>query len=82
MNTEIAVLNKINAANVIALRNGQDANQVLVALAEQQILQAKRDRDAEARAFNQHIQFMSEGQTAMNAQSAGASDAMLNWRMP
>jgi hypothetical protein len=67
---------------VIAVRNGQDTNQVLLALAEQQIIQAKRDRDAEARAFNQHIQFMTEAQTAMSAQSAGASDAMLNWRMP
>jgi hypothetical protein len=82
MNTEIAVLNKINAANIIALRNSQDANKALVALAEQQILQAKRGRDAEARAFNQHIGFMTNGQALMAAQSGGASDAMRAWRMP
>lgn len=82
MNTEIAVLNKINAANVIALRNGQDTNKVLVALAEQQVVQAKRERDAEARAFNQHIGFMTNAQPLMTAQSAGASAAMLAWRMP
>jgi hypothetical protein len=51
MNTEIAVLNKINAANVIGLRNTQDTNKLLVALAEHEILQAKRQRDAEAQAF-------------------------------
>ena len=82
MNTEIAVLNKINAAHVMALRNGQDTNKVLVALAEEQILQAKRERDAEARAFNQHIGYMTQAQGLMNAQSAGASAAMLAWRMP
>ena len=30
MNTEIAVLNKINAANIVALRNTQDTNKLLV----------------------------------------------------
>ena len=47
MNTEIAVLNKINAANVIALRNTQDANKLLATLAEEKIIEAKRyQRDA------------------------------------
>ena len=82
MNTEIAVLNKINAANVVALRNGQDTNKVLVALAEQQTLQAKRERDAEARAFNEHISFMTNAQAMMSSQASGASTAMLAWRMP
>ena len=35
MNTEVAVLNKINAANVIGLRNRQDTNKLLGALAEE-----------------------------------------------
>jgi hypothetical protein len=82
MNTEIAVLNKINAANVIGLRNAQDTNKLLVALAEAQIIQAKRQRDAEAQAFNSHIQFMTNGQAVMAAQSANASSAMLAWNMP
>lgn len=82
MNTEIGVLNKINAAGVIGLRNTQDTNKVLAALAEEQILESKRERDAEARAFNEHIQFMSQGQAVMAAQAAGASSAMLAWRMP
>ena len=34
MNSEVAVLNKINAANIIALRNSQDANKLLATLAE------------------------------------------------
>lgn len=82
MNTEIAVLNKINAAGVIGLRNTQDTNKVLVAMVESQVLQAKRQRDAEAEAFNDHIQFVAQGQAVMAAQATGASSAMLAWRMP
>jgi isoleucyl-tRNA synthetase len=82
MNTEIAVLNKINAANLIDVRNTQDANKLLVAMTEQQILQAKRQRDAEAQAFNEHIQFVTNGQAVMAAQAANASSAMLAWQMP
>jgi len=81
-NTEIAVLNKINAASVIGLRNGQDTNKLLVALAEERIIEAKRQRDAEAAAFNNHIRFMTDAQAVLNAQSANASSAMLAWRMP
>jgi hypothetical protein len=82
MNTEIAVLNKINAADLIAVRNSRDTNKLLVALAEQQILDTKRTRDAQAQAINNHIRFMAEGKAAMAAQAAGASEAMLAWRMP
>lgn len=82
MNTEVAVLNKINAANLIAVRNAQDTNKLLVALAEQRVIDAKGSRDAEVRAINEHIQFMSEGKAAMTAQASGASQAMLDWRMP
>jgi hypothetical protein len=82
MNTEIAVLNKIDAANLINLRNSQDTNKLLAALAEEQIINAKRQRDDEAQTINNHIRFMAEGQGAMAAQAANASAAMLAWRMP
>jgi hypothetical protein len=82
LNTELAVLNKINAAGVIQLRASQNANKLLVALAESKLIEAKRTRDAEARAFNQHISFMQNEQTELSAQAAGASEAMLAWRMP
>jgi hypothetical protein len=82
MNTEVAVLNKINAANIFGLRTAQDTNQLLVAVAEQQIIQAKRQRDAEAQAINNDIRFRTEGKAVMAAQTAGVSQAMLAWRMP
>jgi len=82
LNTEISVLNKINAANLIALRNGQDTNQLLVALAEQQIIDAKRKRDAEATAINSHIQFMAQEQSVLRAQTGDPSARMLAYRIP
>lgn len=82
MNTEIAVLNKINAANLISVRSAQDTNKLLVSLTEQEIIDAKRKRDAEARAINQHIRFVTEEQSVLRAQAGHASEAMLAWRMP
>jgi hypothetical protein len=68
-NTEVGVLNKINAATVIAIRNGQDTNKLLVALAEQQIITAKRQRDAETEAINNHITMMGQGKAILDQQS-------------
>lgn len=82
MNTEIAVLNKMNAASLIGVRTSQDTNKLLVALAETQAIEAKRTRDAEAQSINNHIRFMSEGRDVMTAQGANASGAMLAWRLP
>lgn len=82
LNTEIAVLNKINAADLINLRNTQDTNKLLAALAEQQIIEAKRKRDAEAAAFDQHIQFMGREQAILQSQTGDPSARMMAYRMP
>jgi len=79
-NTEIGVLNKINASNVVALRNGQDTNKLLVALTEQQLIAAKRQRDAEVAAINIHVQMMSQGQQILKDQSSNWTSAMLAYR--
>jgi hypothetical protein len=80
-NTEIAVLNKINAANVIALRNEQDTNKLLAALAEQQLIQAKRERDSEVKAVNTQIQMLGEGQAILSAQSSAWTSAMADYHL-
>jgi type IV secretion system protein TrbJ len=82
MNTEIGVLNKINAANMVSVRNTQDTNKLLVTLAEQRLIDAQREREAEARAINNHTLFLAEGRAILDAQAAGSSAAMLAWRMP
>ena len=82
LNSEIAVLNKINAANLVGLRNGQDTNQLLVALAEQEVVDGKRKRDAEASAIDEHIRFIGEEQGLLRAQTGDPSARMLAYRMP
>ncbi len=82
MNTEIAVLNKINAAHLIGVRSEQDTNKLLAALTEERLIDAKRQRDAEAQAFNEHIRFVTDAKAVMAAQAQNASSAMLAWRMP
>jgi len=82
LNSEIAVLNKINAANLVGLRNGQDTNDLLVALAEEEVVDAKRKRDAEAGAINQHIRFVGEEQEILRAQTGDPSARMMAYRMP
>jgi hypothetical protein len=82
LNTEAAILNKVNAASLIGLRSAQDTNQLLASLAEEQILAAKRTRDAEAQAIHQHVRFMAEGKAVLASQAADSSQAMLAWRMP
>ncbi len=82
MNTAVAVLNKMSAAGVIALRSAQDTNALLIALAEQEAVEAKRMHDAEARAINHHIRFVAQARPVLAAQSAGTTDAMRTWRMP
>src|SRR6516162_8808287 len=56
LNTEVSVLNKVNATNVLALQNAQDTNKLLVAVLEQQTILAKHLRDAEASAANADIE--------------------------
>ncbi len=82
MHTEVSELNKINATNVVALRNARDANLLLASIAESQIVAAKRSRDADSQAINQHTRFMSDGKAILDSQARDASQAMLNWRMP
>jgi hypothetical protein len=82
MNTEIAVLNKINAANLMSVRSTQDTNKLLVALAEEQLVDAKRKRDVEAQTIHNHIRFMADERAILTAQTAGAGDALRSWHMP
>ncbi|MCX6592337.1 MAG: hypothetical protein NTZ56_12515 [Acidobacteria bacterium] len=82
MNTEVAVLNKIGAASIVNLRATQDTNKLLVALAEQEVVNAKRQRDSDSVAINNHIRYMAEGREYLNSQKDGSSDAMLAYRLP
>jgi hypothetical protein len=81
-NTQIAVLNKINAAGTIALRAGQDTNKLLVALLEQQITHSKRRRDAEAAAINAHVAFQQRASEIGLEGIRGTTQVLANFRLP
>src|SRR5260370_566092 len=56
LNTEVSVLNKINAAGVLTLRTLQDSNKLLASLVEQQTILAKQQREATTNSINADIQ--------------------------
>ena len=55
LNSEVSVLNKVNATNVLALENAQDTNKLLVALLEQHTILAKQARDSATNIANADI---------------------------
>ena len=82
MNTHIAVLNKINAAGMMAVRANQDTNQLLVAVLEHQIAESKRQRDAEAAEIADHIAYRSASRTVASAGMIGTTRVLSSFRMP
>ena len=82
LNTEVAVLNKINAALIVELRNQQDTNKLLVALAENRIVETKRARDAEAAAIESDVAYRAGGRTILEGLNAGTNTAIRSWRLP
>src|SRR5467141_2705534 len=82
LNTEVSVLNKINAAGVLTLRTVQDSNKLLASLLEQQTIIAKQQRESTANAINAEI--ARRAALAGNlAQATGTlTNSLQNFRMP
>ena len=80
--SEIQVLDRVAAANVIALRNQQDTNKLLVTLAEQRALETKRLRDGEAQALNEQVSFIQNAPAVMAGGTAGLTSAMTSYSLP
>jgi len=55
LNSEVSVLNKINASGMLTLRTVQDSNKLLASLLELQTILAKQQRDATTNAINLDI---------------------------
>lgn len=82
LNTEVSVLNKVNATGVLNLQTAQDTNKLLVSLLAQQTIRAKQLRDAQAQAINQDIYGRSNS-AALNQQlTGGIQSALANFRIP
>lgn len=76
--SEMAVLGKINAANLIQLHSQQDTNQLLSAGIQQQMIAQKQAIDAGNRTLNQAISFQQNFPLTMQKINGGVSQSIHN----
>lgn len=82
LNTEVGVLNKINASGVLTLRTLQDANNLRLAALEQQILQAKQQRDSDAINLAYAIQMRQQVTENLAPFNSNLTQSLANYRLP
>jgi len=82
LNTEVSVLNKINAANVLTLRSVQDSNKLLASLLEVQTVLAKQQREATTNAINADIMRRASVAGNLAGVTGSLTDSLQNFRMP
>jgi hypothetical protein len=82
LNTEVAVLNKINAAGVLTIRTLQDSNKLLASLLEEQTILAKQQREATTNTINADIQRQASLAGNMAQVTGTITDSLQNFRMP
>jgi hypothetical protein len=82
LNTEVSVLNKINASNVLTLRTLQDANNLRLAALEQQVLQAKQQRDTDAANLNFAMQMPQQASQNLTSFNSNLSQSLSSYRLP
>jgi hypothetical protein len=82
LNSEVSVLNKINASNVLTLRTLQDANNLQVAALEQQILMAKQQRDNDAANLNFSTQMRQQATQNLAPFNNNLSQSLASYRLP
>ena len=80
--TQTALLNKINGANVLALRINESASQFQLHILEQLLLQNKRSRDAEGQIMNAHLFQWRYGTGYGRDLFARTAASLDSWRQP
>ena len=82
LNTEVSVLNKINAAGVLTLRTLQDSNKLLASLLEQQTILAKQQREVTTNTINAEIERQASLAGNMAQVTSTMTNSLQNFRMP
>jgi hypothetical protein len=82
LNSEVAVLNKVNATNVLTLRSIQDSNKLLASLLEQQTIAAKQQRESTTSAINAEISRQASLSTNLTQVTGTLTNSLQNFRMP
>jgi hypothetical protein len=82
LNSEVSVLNKINASGVLTLRTVQDTNKLLASLLEQQTILAKQQRDATTNAINTDIGRQASMAGNISQVTGTITNSLQTFRMP
>ena len=82
LNTEIGVLNKINAANVLMLRTLQDSNKLLLSLLEQNVIAAKQQREETANSINAEVERRATLAGNLSQVTRTLGNSLQTYRMP
>jgi hypothetical protein len=82
LNTEVSVLNKINAAGVLTLRTLQDSNKLLASLLEQQTILAKQQRESTTNTINADIQRQASLAANLQQVTGTLTNSLQTFRMP
>jgi hypothetical protein len=80
MNSEIGVLNKINAATIAQIRSSRDANRLLLEALEQQLAESKRRRDSDVAEINAQIGRMEQGAAVKAQYTSTITDTLRGFR--
>ncbi len=81
-NTEVGVLNKINAATVISVRNTQDTTKLLAAVLDHQMVEAKERRDAQVQSINCDVALRQQAPAAAAQAFTGTTAVLSTYRIP
>lgn len=82
LNTQVSILNKINATNVLTLRTVQDSNKLLASLLEQQTIFSKQQREVTANAINADITRQANLVANMARVTSTITDSLRSFRLP
>jgi hypothetical protein len=82
LNTEVSVLNKINASGVLTLRTLQDSNKLLASLLEQQTILAKQQRESTTNTINADIERQASMAGNLAQLTGTLTNSLQNFRMP
>jgi hypothetical protein len=82
LNTQVGVLNKMNAAAMLTLRTLQDSNKLLTSILEEQTILAKDQREITTNSINADITRYASLLTNMQQVTSTLTDSLQTFRMP
>jgi hypothetical protein len=82
LNTEVGILNKINAAGLIAVRNSQDTNKLLASVLDHQLVETKARRDAAVQSITNDLALRRMAPVLADQHLSGTTAVLTTYRLP